>query len=397
MDAKDSIGGLSQNQSIQNGQPVSPVQPVEQTQVEQPQSQRLSASPSEEQLAKNKPKISKKLMTIVAVAVISAVVIVVIVIILLSSGGERAALKNVRKYCEEKQLQISEGTIDTEPKAQYISCQSTNYYGGDSDDDNMVINFSVYDKSAMEYEELVSIRDLMSELGETLKQSSDYAKIYLASDNNVEYFIFDGRTYIHLTARSDDTAKDALIAMGYSDSNWPIVYEGIDIKEGSSLSKQASRNDAKRRNDMARLDTALVQYRTNNSNLPEGPSYWIGIDDFANCENNIACQLIRDYVNTDGEINSFLDPDGFLYSIYITENIALNDNITMEFGNDYSRLVKGSNGYMIGGTFPFNEFIAYILPGGTCSEGGGVVKSQVNHFAIMYVLDNNSTYCISDQ
>lgn len=175
---------------------------------------------------------------------------------------------------------------------------------------------------------------------------------------------------------------------------------------------QRSQRDTSRRNDMSRVDTSLVQYQTNNStrsnNLPVGPAYWNGsnVDSFTgdkDCSSSdIACQFVRDYMNSGAsetqKENTFEDPDGTPYSMYVTENWAVNGSITPTFGNNNSKLVShGSNGgYTIGGDSPFSEHIVYIVPGGRC-DGEDVVKSEKRHFAVLYRLEGAGVYCIDDQ
>ncbi|MBR0480062.1 type II secretion system protein [Candidatus Saccharibacteria bacterium] len=175
---------------------------------------------------------------------------------------------------------------------------------------------------------------------------------------------------------------------------------------------QRSQRDTSRRNDMSRVDTSLVQYQTNNStrsnNLPSGPAYWNGSNvdyfkDDKDCSaSDIACQFVRDYMNSGAsetqKENTFEDPDGTPYSMYITENWAVSDSITPTFGNENSKLVLhgSAGGYTIGGDSPFSEHVVYIVPGGRC-DGEDVVKSEKRHFAVLYRLEGAGVYCIDDQ
>ncbi|MBR3332381.1 type II secretion system protein [Candidatus Saccharibacteria bacterium] len=177
---------------------------------------------------------------------------------------------------------------------------------------------------------------------------------------------------------------------------------------------QRSQRDTSRRNDMSRVDTSLVQYQTNNSsrsnNLPDpaaGGSYYVGKDTFAgsnDCKSGeIACMFVRDYMNSGAseaqKANEFQDPDGVPYSMFITENWAVNGSIsTTPKGQSKSKLIAGdvTDSYTIGGTSPFSEHIVYIIPGARC-DGSNVVKSEKRHFAILYRLEGAGNYCIDDQ
>lgn len=174
---------------------------------------------------------------------------------------------------------------------------------------------------------------------------------------------------------------------------------------------QRSQRDTARRNDMSRVDTSLVQYQTNNSsakeNLPVGPSYWVACKDGtfasdctkeANAGNsaspNVAQSFVQRYMNagTDSATNTFQDPDGVYYSMYITNNIT-DSNPTLTSGG--AKLVaSGTDGWTVG--TEFNSHIIYVLPGGMC-DGERVIKSTKRHFAIMYRLEGAGVYCIDDQ
>lgn len=187
---------------------------------------------------------------------------------------------------------------------------------------------------------------------------------------------------------------------------------------------QRSQRDTSRRNDMSRVDTSLVQYQTNHSNLsvnlPDVGTTavsWTAPKDntfgTSGCSTNIACQFIRDYMNTgssenDGKKNNFEDPDGTPYSIVITPNWDLHDptgvTYTPEAGgaNAAKSQLSGepANGFTIanveGGGEAYDAHVIYIVPGGRCS-GDKVLKSTKRHFAILYRLEGAGTYCIDDQ
>lgn len=187
---------------------------------------------------------------------------------------------------------------------------------------------------------------------------------------------------------------------------------------------QRSQRDTQRRNDMSRVDTSLVQYQTNHSNLSENlPNTgnadvsWTGLEDNTfgtnGCGANIACQFIRDYMNTgssenDGKTNNFEDPDGSPYSIVITRNWSLHTPTAVTYtptaggtSNARSSLTgDANNGFTISdvanGGNAYDAHVVYIVPGGRCS-GDRVLSSTKRHFAILYKLEGAGTYCIDDQ
>lgn len=178
---------------------------------------------------------------------------------------------------------------------------------------------------------------------------------------------------------------------------------------------QRSQRDTSRRNDMSRVDTSLVQYQTNHSNLSvnlpdtgNADKYWPAPNDNtfgdSGCGDNIACQFVRDYMNTgssenDGKANTFEDPDGTPYSVVITRNWGLYQPAPVTPTGTSSSLAVSGDGYTIvnaNGGNAYDAHIVYIVPGGRCS-GDTVVQSTKRHFAILYRLEGAGTYCIDDQ
>ena len=169
---------------------------------------------------------------------------------------------------------------------------------------------------------------------------------------------------------------------------------------------QRSQRDTARRNDMSRVDTSLVQYQTNNSsakeNLPVGPSLYVPATNSDQISagtstpstNTSARDFIQRYMNagTDSATNTFEDPDGTLYSMFITENLA-ESTITTSTG-DAKLSGDATNGYTV--DTEFAKHIIYVIPGGMC-DGEKVVESTKRHFAILYRLEGAGVYCIDDQ
>lgn len=157
---------------------------------------------------------------------------------------------------------------------------------------------------------------------------------------------------------------------------------------------QRSQRDTARRNDLARVDTALVQYQTNNqgtnngSNLPYNSSVYNAGVDFAGerackarpSDNNsnsdaMACIFIRDYMNSGtagaNKTNEFQDPAGTYYKMDI-----------------------GQGQYTYQGTDM--DYTVHVRTGAKCD--GEVAKADTaRHFAIIYRLEGAGTYCIDDQ
>lgn len=170
---------------------------------------------------------------------------------------------------------------------------------------------------------------------------------------------------------------------------------------------QRSQRDTARRNDLARVDTSLVQYQTNNqgtnngSNLPFDSKTYMGGPNFTstevvqingepvtvggpcgarptsnnNSDNNMACIFIRDYMNsgtagTDKK-NEFQDPAGTYYGMEI-----------------------GQGAYTYEGTEM--DYVIHVRTGARC-DGEAAVADTSRHFAVIYRLEGAGTYCIDDQ
>ena len=157
---------------------------------------------------------------------------------------------------------------------------------------------------------------------------------------------------------------------------------------------QRSQRDTARRNDLARVDTSLVQYQTNNqgtnggSNLPFDSKTYMGAEDFAGdhacgarptdnsgTSDAMACIFLRDYMNTGtagtNKINEFQDPAGTFYGMDIGQGAY---NYT---GSDM-------------------DYIVHVRTGAKC-QGEAAVADTPRHFAIIYRLEGAGTYCIDDQ
>ena len=160
---------------------------------------------------------------------------------------------------------------------------------------------------------------------------------------------------------------------------------------------QRSQRDTARRNDLARVDTSLVQYQTNNqgtnggTNLPVDSTTYMGGENFegdfacgeranATASNNImSCIFIRDYMNTGtagtDKANEFQDPAGTYYGMDIKR---LGSNETYEYdGTDM-------------------DYTVHVLVSARCN-GETAVSDTARHFAIIYRLEGAGTYCIDDQ
>ena len=174
-----------------------------------------------------------------------------------------------------------------------------------------------------------------------------------------------------------------------------VVVMNQNEGDDSSDRINASSRDTQRRYDLAMFSTSVTQYQSNNRGmLPKGPSYWKGASSF-NCGNSeTACRFINNYLSQSNTSNSFRDPSGVFYSLYITEN-AVDGEITTSLSGNNSKLVKSGSGYTIGGSSPYGEHIIYLIPGAECDGSVAVEATTKRSYAILYQLEvNNNVLCM---
>ena len=186
-------------------------------------------------------------------------------------------------------------------------------------------------------------------------------------------------------------------------------------------SLQRSQRDTQRRNDMARVDTALTQYQTNNqntnggTNLPtEGAVAPTDKSDYTGCEaksTDSACQFLRRYMNagddTAAALNEFQDADGTYYGISITKfgnAVQTASDATFTYGlalttstekDSENNKVAETSSYEYTGTTVMDHVI-YIIVSGKC-DGEKAVKGSNRDYAVLYRLEGSGVYCIDNR
>lgn len=122
---------------------------------------------------------------------------------------------------------------------------------------------------------------------------------------------------------------------------------------------QRSQRDTQRRDDMARVSTAITQYQTNNNGkLPTNGN-----------------SLVSNYLGGD----EFVDPDGTKYTIEIVTSF--------DSSADYAKEA-----------LTFGDHKVYLVEGALCN-GESATKSgaQNRSFAILYKLEGSGTYCADNK
>lgn len=162
---------------------------------------------------------------IIAIAITLAIIITIIIFFILNNKYNK-----VKFYCMRNGLEIVEGKNQTDPKVEYIICQSknnSNYFNTSHFDNkstnSIVLVFNITEKPFTEFEEYKTIINGEMGSGTTLEESDEYLKIYATTtDATANYLIVNDNTCIQLMASDNNLAKTALIEMGYPDRNWPV-------------------------------------------------------------------------------------------------------------------------------------------------------------------------------
>ena len=155
---------------------------------------------------------------------------------------------------------------------------------------------------------------------------------------------------------------------------------------------QRSQRDTQRRDDMARVATAIDQYKTNNSgklpdtktcnaskstataDAPDGSAGHIKPNDTNTYKNNTACRFIASYMNsTSSEENTFTDPDGWFYGMDISDQGSTPTEISTL------------------------DHKVYIKKYAKCDGEKAARSENSRDYAILYKLEGTGTYCSDSQ
>ena len=171
---------------------------------------------------------------------------------------------------------------------------------------------------------------------------------------------------------------------------------------------QRSQRNTRRRQDIARIATAVNNYQSNNNRLPfpaTGPGKLNGVDkNFvgkyidSNCtvktkgsvENHTYYNGSQVKLNGYYECNSadqFIDPDGTAYNLYSPGDLAESETTVFNKGEGVAPSFEENHHYII------------ALSHAQCSttENTAIKGSGANNYAILYLLEGGSVYCVDNQ
>lgn len=142
---------------------------------------------------------------------------------------------------------------------------------------------------------------------------------------------------------------------------------------------QRSQRDTQRRDDLARVATAITQYQTNNSGKIPGQGASADIKSAVIASGTCSASTINDatkllcgYLNSSEAAsagkNEFIDPDG----------------------TDYSITIKKVGTYASPTTV---DHIVYIHPKAKCDGEKAIASDNNRDYAIIYKLEGTGTYC----
>lgn len=134
---------------------------------------------------------------------------------------------------------------------------------------------------------------------------------------------------------------------------------------------QRSQRDTQRRDDLARVATAITQYQTNNNGkLPDAQTCDAG------AELTATCSFIKNYLNPSGaSSNEFVDPDGTAYGMKVVVGAT---------GND----LKAPDSL---------DHIVYIYTKARCDGETPATANNARNYAILYKLEGAGVYCADNQ
>ena len=154
---------------------------------------------------------------------------------------------------------------------------------------------------------------------------------------------------------------------------------------------QRSQRNTRRRQDMARILSAINDYQTNNNG--KSPSTGTELKDFVIKYVDSACSLKQggtdstNYAKFENCGDQFMDPDGSSYGIINTYE----EFVKAVEGTDYYDVDMGN---LDGSNKEFNHWIHFVA-GYKCSDSEGrVLKAGGKQIvSVMYTLEGNSVYC----
>ena len=384
---------MEEDNALQNNTNDNVPQGVMEPQMQQPAVEGVSVGASG---SEQKSKWGIVIGCLVGVIVIVAVVLA---LVLGNGAGGGVSMEKVRAYCNSHNLEITEGTLEEEPKGNYIMCDASDNELAGAPAEYITITFAEYEKPVAENEKFAETYEFMKSIGVVLEESDEYKKIYLGSvetgvGQGVTYLVIGDKTYASVMASSNEMAKEALIGMGYSDRNW-----GTDEElKATSADLQIAQRDTQRRDDMASLSSALTQYQANNrGQLPEGPSYYEG-QAYIECTGaNVACGFVMSYLNQtdDSTTNEFINPIGEPYNLYITNNWVDDGDIDLTYDENEGLVAVDGDGYTVAEN-EGRQDTAYVVVGGKC-DGTSVVKSEApRKYAVLLDLEGDGAYCVDN-
>ena len=130
---------------------------------------------------------------------------------------------------------------------------------------------------------------------------------------------------------------------------------------------QRSQRDTQRRDDLARVATAVTQFQTNNGGkIPDGT-------------NTTGANFITNYLGG----TEFVDPDGTAYTIKIMafDSSNANNNVPK---NDFS--ATNTSGHEI-----------LLINKAKCNGETAVASTNAREYAVLYNLEGSGIYCADNQ
>lgn len=161
---------------------------------------------------------------------------------------------------------------------------------------------------------------------------------------------------------------------------------------------QRTQRDTQRRNDVDRVQTSLIQYVTNNNQVPSGGSDAFEITpDMGVDENHVWRKFARNYLAADGD--TFEDPNGspyYMQTIACTSESCVSNLLDAKFG-DASYAVGEGEGAT---TTEIDGGIIVVAANAQCGaeveNNAFEYTSGKRSFAVAMRLEGNGVYCVDN-
>lgn len=172
---------------------------------------------------------------------------------------------------------------------------------------------------------------------------------------------------------------------------------------------QRSQRDTQRQQDIARMETAIVNYQSNNrGKVPTGTGNFKGVDEKKQCDSNVVtsnmeewCKFYMNYllVGSGGSTDTFSDPDGEPYSLYVTNCDATATSQPCKVqraDSDFDKQSEGGDMTAYGGGTDVPNHAIVVNVKAVCDGEKAVQSTGTRKLALLYKKEGGGSICINN-